>query len=241
MSSARNGLPTPDQDMHVHSTYSDGAGTVAENLIAAEGAGLAALTCVDHVRADTDWAPEFAEEVRSLATGSRLDVKTGLEAKIMDTSGELDLPPDTGGVDRIYAADHRVPLDDGPADPAAIRLAIADGERDPSAVLESIVTATANAVERHPNLVIAHLFSVLPKIGLVESSVRPESLERLANAAAANGASIEIDERWRCPSARTLRVFHRAGVPILLSTDSHSPETIGRYHYCLGVIGELAA
>jgi putative hydrolase len=236
-----NGLPAPDQDMHVHSTYSDGAGTVAENLKAAEKAGLAALTCVDHVRRDTDWATAFAEEVRSLGDGMKMEVRSGLEAKILDTSGELDLPADTGGADRIYAADHRVPLEDGPADPAAIRLAIGRGETDPAAVVESIVNATANAVGRRPNLVIAHLFSVLPKVGLDESAVPQESLERLAQAAAESGASIEIDERWRCPSARTLRAFHAAGVPILLSTDSHSPDTIGRYDYCLGVIEELAA
>ena len=236
-----NGLPATDQDMHVHSTYSDGAGTLAENLKAAEKAGLAALTCVDHVRQDTDWAPAFAEEVRSLGDGMKMEVRSGLEAKILDTSGELDLPADTGGADRIYAADHRVPLEDGPADPAAIRLAIGRGETDPAVVVESVVNATANAVAGRPNLVIAHLFSVLPKVGLDERAVPQESLERLAQAAAESGASIEIDERWRCPSARTVRPFHAAGVPILLSTDSHSPETIGRYDYCLGVIEELAA
>jgi putative hydrolase len=236
-----NDLPTPDQDMHVHSTYSDGAGTIAENVIVAEKAGLSVLTCVDHVREDTDWAPAFAEEVRVFAGEAKIDVRSGLEAKILDTSGELDLPADTGGVDRIYAADHRVPLDDGPADPAAVRLAIEGNEMDPAVVVESIVSATANAVARRPNLVIAHLFSVLPKIGLDETAVPEESLERLATAAAENGASIEIDERWRCPSARTARAFHAAGVPILLSTDSHTPETIGRYDYCLGVVEELAA
>lgn len=236
-----NGLPARDQDMHVHSTYSDGSGTLAENVIAAEHAGLATLTCVDHVREDTDWAPAFAEEVRLLGEGTDLELRSGLEAKILDTSGELDLPADTGGVDRIYAADHRVPLDDGPADPAAVRLAIERGETDPATVVESIVTATANAVARRPNLVIAHLFSVLPKIGLDEAAVPEGSLQRLAAAAAESGASVEIDERWRCPTTRTLRAFHAAGVPILLSTDSHSPETIGRYDYCLGVVGELAA
>jgi putative hydrolase len=226
--------------MHVHSTFSDGSGTLAENVIAAENAGLTTLTCVDHVREDTGWAPAFAEEVRSLGKGTDLELRSGLEAKILDTSGELDLPADTGGVDRIYAADHRVPLDDGPADPAAVRLAIERGEMDPATVVESIVTATANAVARRPNLVIAHLFSVLPKIGLDETAVPEGSLQRLAAAAAENGASVEIDERWRCPSTRTLRAFHAAGVPILLSTDSHSPETIGRYGYCYGVVGELA-
>ncbi len=233
-------LPTGDQDMHVHSTYSDGVGTVAENIVQAERAGLAALTCVDHVRRDTDWVSSFAAEVRELAGGTKVEVRSGVEAKILDTSGELDLPPDIDGVDRIYAADHRVPLDDGPADPAAVRIAIADGGTDPASVVESIVTATVNAAGRHPNVVIAHLFSVLPKIGVDEDIVPADALERLAAAAADAGASIEVDERWRCPSARTLRPFRDAGVPILLSTDSHSPETIGRYDYCLGVVEELA-
>jgi putative hydrolase len=237
----RNGLPRRDQDMHVHSTYSDGAGSVAENLVQAERAGLTALTCVDHVRRDTDWVSAFAGEVRELGAGTDIEVRSAIEAKILDTTGELDLPSDTGGVDRIYAADHRVPLDDGPADPAAVRIAIGQGETDPDAVIEAIVTATANAAAGHANLVIAHLFSVLPKVGLNESDVPEASLERLAAAAAEAGALIEIDERWRCPSARTLRPFRDAGVPILLSTDSHSPETIGRYDYCLGVIEELAA
>jgi putative hydrolase len=227
--------------MHVHSTYSDGTGTVAENLEEAERAGLTALTCVDHVRSDTYWVPAFADEVRELGRGTDIEVRSAVEAKILDTSGELDMPADTGGVDRIYAADHRVPLDDGPADPAAVRIAIADGDADPADVIESIVTATANAAARNRNLVIAHLFSVLPKIGLEESDVSDASLARLAAAVSEAGASIEVDERWRCPSARTLRPFRDAGVPILLSTDSHSPGTIGRYDYCLGVIEELAA
>jgi putative hydrolase len=235
-----NGLPSLDQDMHVHSTYSDGASTVAQNIAAAARVGLSALTCVDHVRRDTGWARQFAEEVRSLGEEASLVVRSGLEAKILDTSGELDVPEDTGGADRIYAADHRVPMEDGPADPAEVREAIEGGRSDPDEVLSSIMAATANAVERYPGVVIAHLFSVLPKIGLDETAVPAESLERLAAATAANGAAIEIDERWRCPSARTLRAFHAAGVPILASTDSHAPETIGRYVYCRAVVEELS-
>src|SRR4051794_8530439 len=117
------GLPLGDQDMHVHSTYSDGAGSVAENVAQAERAGITALTCVDHVRRDTEWVTSFVDEVRELGTLTEIELRSGIEAKILDTSGELDLPDDLGGVDRIYAADHRVPLDDGPAHPAAVRVA----------------------------------------------------------------------------------------------------------------------
>jgi putative hydrolase len=233
------GPPSVSEDNHVHSTFSDGKGTIAENIAAATALGLRRLTCIDHVRADTTWAPEFVRAVRAADAGTEIELRCGLEAKLLDTEGNLDLPPDTGGADYVYAADHQVPLADGPAHPKAVREALVAGETSAGAVLEAIVAATANAMRRHEDVVIAHLFSVLPKIGLEEGEVPLELIAELAAAAAENEARIEIDERWSCPSARTLRPFRAAGVPILLSTDSHRPETIGRYEYCLGVVREL--
>jgi putative hydrolase len=233
-------LPAPDQDMHIHSTFSDGAGTIEENVAAAERQGLARMRLVDHVRESTAWTGEFVREVRRVSALTEIAVSCGLEAKLLDVSGALDLPADTGGADFIYVADHQVPLSDGPVDPARVREAIADGELDRTAVISALIDATTNAVERWETVVIAHLFSVLPKIGCSEGDVPIAAIEGLAAVAAAKNASVEIDERWRCPSVRTLRVFHAAGVPILLSTDSHSPETIGRYGYCAQVVEELA-
>lgn len=57
--------------------------------------------------------------------------------------------------------------------------------------------------------------------------------------AAETGTGIELDERWKCPAARTLRPFLWHGVPLLLSTNSHRSETIGCYDYCAGVLREL--
>ena len=88
---------------------------------------------------------------------------------------------------------------------------------------------------------IAHFLSILPKIGLTEADVAAEGLERLAAETERTGQEIEISERWRCPSAATLRPFLRLGVPIVLSTDSHRRETIGRYEHCLAVRRELSA
>ena len=88
---------------------------------------------------------------------------------------------------------------------------------------------------------IAHFFSILPKIGLAEADVRADGLDRLAAEAARTGQEIEISERWRCPSAATLRPFLRRGVPIVLSTDSHRRETIGRYDALPGGAARAAA
>ncbi len=41
--------PALDEDYHVHSTFSDGASSPAENLAAAESAGLRTICMADHV------------------------------------------------------------------------------------------------------------------------------------------------------------------------------------------------
>lgn len=69
--------------------------------------------------------------------------------------------------------------------------------------------------------------------------VSPDLVDSLAIAAAQSHARIEVDERRKCPTARTLRTFLRRGVPLLLSTGSHGREAIGRYGYCAGVVREL--
>lgn len=233
---------SPRQDMHVHSTFSDGKSTLAENVAEAEAVGLLELTCVDHVRADTTWVPEYLAAVQELRPRTDVRLLCGVEAKLLDTAGRLDLPVDLPAVDAVYAADHQVPMDDGPHHPREVRAALQDGELRSEQVIMGLIAATENAIRSSPHqIVIAHLFSILPKLGLHEHEVAPELLERLADAAAEHGAKIEIDERWRCPGARTLRPFVRRGVPVLLSTDSHRRETIGRYDYCVQVLREIAA
>jgi putative hydrolase len=226
-------------DMHVHSTFSDGADRIEDNIAEAEALGLTALGCVDHVRADTDWVPDYVEAVSRLRAQTRVELRCGIEAKLLDTTGALDLPQHIDGVDAIYAADHQVPLESGPTHPREVKERIASGDLSAADVIDALLTSTARSLERPQRVVIAHFLSILPKIGLTEDDVPLEGLETLAEAAARTGQEIEISERWRCPSAATLRPFAARGVPIVLSTDSHKRGTIGRYEHCLAVLREL--
>jgi putative hydrolase len=226
-------------DMHVHSTFSDGADRLEDNIAEAEALGLTALGCVDHVRASTDWVPDYVAAVERLRSRTRVELRCGIEAKLMDTSGALDLPERIDGVDAIYAADHQVPLDTGPAHPREVRERISEGDLSAAEVIDALLTSTARSLERPQRVVIAHFLSILPKLGLSEADVPADGLERLAEAARHTGQEIEISERWRCPSAATLRPFKARGVPIVLSTDSHKRGTIGRYEHCLAVLREL--
>jgi putative hydrolase len=219
------------QDMHVHSTFSDGASTVEDNLAHAAHLGLSRLCCVDHVRLDTPWVPDFVNAVQRAARAVPLQVCAGIEAKLLDRSGRLDLPAARRGVDYIFIADHQVPLADGPHHPSSVRADLAAGRLQPAHVVASLIDATVGALEAHPGSVIAHLFSILPKVGLSEADVPGESIGRLVDAALGTNAILEVSERWKCPSLRVALAFKLAGVPVVFSTDSHRATTIGRYEY----------
>jgi len=220
------------EDRHVHSTFSDGADTLECNLAAARLAGLHRLGCVDHVRRDSDYVGRYVQAVRALSSDGVV-LTAGLEAKILDADGALDMPDTFSLADAVYIADHQMPTRDGPRSPRAIRDELSAGRLLAADAIELIVVATERALRRYAGtpLVIAHLFSILPKIGVEEAAVPSAAIARLATAAADVGALIEVSERWRCPSIDTVRVFHRHGVTIVASTDSHRAETIGCYDY----------
>jgi putative hydrolase len=231
---------TLTQDMHVYSTFSNGRNTIEENVAEAERIGLTELACVDHVRADTRWIPAYVAAFREGREQTPIVLHCAVEAKILDIYGCLDLPADLAGIDAVYAASHQAPSPDGPMNPRSTRERIEAGELDPEMVLRWIVDGTAAAVRQQQHVVIAHLFSVLPELGLREEDVSAELLDSLAIAAAESDARIVVDEHWKCPTPRTLRPFLRRRVPLLLSTGSHGSETIGRYDYCASVVRELS-
>jgi putative hydrolase len=231
-----------DEDFHVHSTFSDGASTLAENVGAARDRGLRTLCLVDHVRRDTGWLPEFAAAVANLRLqeglreqeGFRdrreLRILTGVEAKILDCAGRLDLPSRLDGIDLVLIADHQFPGDDGPVHPARAREILASGAMTAAEAIARLCEATAHAVRATDRQrVLAHLFSVLPKMGLDEAMVPGPLLASLAGQVADAGAMIEINEKWGCPSARTVAAMARAGVPVIAGSDSHHCRDVGVY------------
>ncbi len=231
--------PALTHDMHVHSTFSGGANTIEENVAEAERIGLTELACVEQVRGDTKWIPAYVAAIRDSRQRTPIVLRCAVEAKILDIYGCLDLPAELEGIDAVYAASRQAPSPDGPMNPRSTRERIEAGELDPQMVLRWIVSATVAAVHHREHLVIAHLFSVLPGLGLDERDVPLDLIDSLATAAAESGARVVVDEHWRCPAVRTLRPFLRRGIPLLVGSGSHDSETVGRYDYCAGVLREL--
>ena len=223
-------------DHHVHSTFSDDAvSTLAQNVEAAASAGLSTLRLVDHVRRSTTWVPEYLAAVRALRVPDGLTVLTGVEAKILDVAGALDVPPLPDGIDRILIADHQFPGVDGPLGPSAVRERIAAGWATDD-VLDQFVDALIATMRRYPGNQLAHCFSILPKIGLSEADVGAERTDAWARAAAETDTLVEVNEKWGCPGAGALAALRRAGATIVASTDSHDASEVGRYSRILPLL-----
>jgi putative hydrolase len=238
------GLSVPvslTEDFHIHSLFSDGASTVAENVRVARQRGLTRICIVDHVRRDTDWVPRFAQAVQAVRDLPGIEILAGIEAKILDRTGRLDMPADMTGIDLVLIADHQFPADLGPIDPWEMRAAIRHGDIGPRDAISCLTEATINALALVERPVLAHLFGILPKIGLAETDIPDIELRKLADAASETGALVEVNEKWACPSPRTLRAFACAGVPMVASSDSHDCRDIGVYESVARTVSSLYA
>jgi putative hydrolase len=219
-----------DEDHHVHSSFSDDAvSSVAQNVAAARDRGLRVLGLADHVRRDSAWVPDYLAAVAAVRPAPGLQVLAGVEAKILDQAGHLDLPATAAGADRVLIADHQFPGELGPVQPRELRDAITAGQLTADEAVTGLIRATAAALAMAERPQLAHLFSILPKMGIAESSVPDGAIRYLAGRAEVTGAVLEVNEKWACPSARVVRAFAAAGVPLVASTDSHDCRDIGVY------------
>jgi putative hydrolase len=220
-------------DYHVHSTFSDDAeSSLAENLAAAAAVGLREIRLTDHVRQSTTWVPEFLAAVAAEPRDPSLTVFTGVEAKLLDATGAVDVPPGlvagVGGLDAIVIGDHQFPGPDGPWSPSQTRERLVNGLAAADA-LDLLIVAGNRAMEATANAQLAHWFSILPKVGLSEDELGDDQLREWAQTAARTGTLIEVNEKWGCPGPRAIRAALDAGARVVASTDSHAASAVGRY------------
>jgi putative hydrolase len=229
-------------DLHTHSLLTDGRDTWAAMTRAAAGAGLRHLGASDHVRRDSDWLPDYVAQVRALDGVEGIRVSCGVEVKILDSAGTLDLPASLPELDRVLIADHQFPGPEGPVDPRVMAARVQGSSTAADDTVDRLVDATCAAVARSPRpAVLAHLFSILPKCGLSEELVGAEHLRSLATACVSTDAAVEINEKWRCPTPRVLQSLHDAGVRLVAGSDAHRAADVGRWSYLDEVEASLAA
>jgi DNA polymerase (family 10) len=206
-------------DLHSHTTLSDGRNSLEEMAEAARARGYAYFAVTDHsashgfgddVQADALLAR--VQEVRKLNAamkGKRFRLLAGSEVNI-GTDGSLDYPDEVlAELDWVMASVH-----------TSFRIS-------PKAMTERVIAAI-----EHPLVdCIGHLTGRL----ILRREPYDIDVEKVAEAAAANGTMLEINGN---PNRRDLSEHHarlaaEAGVMICINTDAHGTDTLGNIVYGL--------
>ncbi len=228
-------LPAPPitEDFQVHARFPENRHLLREVVTRAGHAGLSKVCLVHTVTSDSKDVAEFADAVAAMRRLGGPELLVGVEANFADGDGCLDLPTTLDGVDLVFCADHRLPTRFGLVTPGEVRELLESGRTSVLEVLRNCLDATMAVIKRYPGVILAHPFCFLHTVGFPEHWIPEPALRSLAKAMLENGASVELNERWRCPRPAVLRIFSQEGVPIVFSSDAAHPEGTGRYQYAL--------
>lgn len=95
-------------DWHIHSTYTDGKSSLKNIVRIAERRKIKAIAITEHVRKELDYDfSALLDEIETLKNSSKVMIFSGIEAKVLNKKGELDLPKKfVKNVDVVLGAFH---------------------------------------------------------------------------------------------------------------------------------------
>jgi len=247
MSGLRHGGAPPGGcvpgDYHVHTTFSDGEGTIAECIEHAIAAGLPEIGIADHLSAvqPTPWdsasipfaqIDRYVDEVREAAARyDQITVLLGVEADyVPEHEAELAELLSAYPFDYIVGGVHVIDgfAFDDPAKRHDARWADCD----------ALFAANYRAVRRAAELGRFDIIAHLDYIGLWGHTAGPAvdiELDAALDAMAASGVAIELNTDRisdpagvMYPSVDILRRARGRGIPLVISSDAHAAEHVGQ-------------
>src|SRR3712207_3098555 len=111
---------------------------------------------------------------------------------------------------------------------------LAAGELSAAEVVETVVTATVNGVERASRYAptqLARPLGLLAQVGLEDRAALPAVLDALADACRSTGTAVEISEAWRTPSLPAVARLRASGVPLVAASDARYAAEVGQWQY----------
>jgi len=202
-------------DMHLHSDFSDGRNTIEEMAKAAFELGYEEIAFTDHVWKTTDWIDEYIAEIKRVRQKySAMRIYSGVEAKVLDLHGNIDIQSDFAKkVDLIIAAFHRIPS--GNEAFLSEEEIMANGEL----ALRLWYQALMKTLENEDIYILAHPTAICVRYGL---NLSVEMKRNIAKKARHCRVAFEMNTRHRVPDDDFIRILLNESVNLTLGSDSHS-------------------
>jgi putative hydrolase len=204
-------------DFHMHTNITDGTASVLEMAEAAQSARMTQILFSEHIRQTSTYFPEFSALVRRTSI-TDVQLFVGVEAKVLDTSGALDMPAGTAEqCDAIIGSVHRPP---GHETSAATwsRMEVNTARALEFALARAIVLYSPAHILGHP-------------LGMCVTKFRIEPLDELyalARLCASEGKAFELNPRYCGDIGTWLDIVSQCGCPVSIGSDAHRVEDVGR-------------
>ena len=216
-------------DWHIHTTYSDGRGTLEENVEAAVNRGLDQIAITDHGPANMGGVgvkgAQIYQEIRDKLESISQDyggitVLTGAEANILSLDGTIDLPKQViGQLDILAVGLHPYVRSStfGNSWSVVALNQIAQFSRrvkekarinNTKALKESLLRYDIDFIS-HPNLRM------------------PVDITELATACVSSDTALEINTGHRYDKDSLVRTAAGTGVNFVVNSDAHFPKNVG--------------
>jgi putative hydrolase len=216
-------------DLHTHTTFSHGIGTIEENVKAARSRGIMKIGITDHgpghlIFGVRRWnIPKMRAEIERLgAMYTDMEILLGVEANIAGNSGLLDVKPDEFRYfDYVIAGYHYGALGNNPFG-ATFRVARNFAGRKSgigaSGLMRQNTKDIVHALESNPIMVLAH-----------PGDKAPVDLLEIAVVCAKTDTLVEINTGHMSLSAEDLKTMALADVRFIINSDAHSPGRVGDF------------
>ena len=222
------------EDHHTHTVFSHGKGTIVENVAAAAAAGIRTIGIADHGPGHVGFGmkledvPQMRAEI-ALAQEQHpeMQVLLNVEANIINYSGHLDVSSEDQKLfDRIIAGYHRGVFGEEPVRAFFTHIGscwygLTSGSTAHRRVLNTELVI--RALEQNRIFMLSH-----------PGSKAAFDLRCIAEACAACGTLLEINSHHDGLSAEGIRIAAECGAGLLISSDAHRPEQVGRSGRAIG-------
>ncbi len=198
-------------NLHIHSSYTDGSMSIKNIIDASKDFETIAIT--DHVWRSSTYLDDYFAEIKELRQGCETKILAGVESKIININGEIDVADEVIEESEIILGSlHSVPDDDGDYN-------YLDFEKTrPERILKNSFESLINLIEQNTVNVIAHPTYLLKKKGLRFSD---SQINEIAKRCYKNKIAIEINTKYDVPDHAFLKICMDHRVSFSIGSDAH--------------------
>ena len=201
----------------MHSTWTDGVGSIEENILAARKKGLNQIAATDHIRHTSTYFEGYSEEIRALRERLDFPVYIGFEAKVNDFQGTIDVSDaDLQRSELSICSVHRYP----------IGKKLIPAKAFSSQVSQEIeLELTIAALSRGGFSVMGHPGGMSLR---THNEFNMEYFEEIIDACQKNGIAFDFNSSYHQDVKQDLvELFKKYDPLISIGSDAHHPDLIG--------------